>query len=306
MGDTTKIEWADKTFNGWIGCTKVSKACDHCYAEELAKRYGWAEWGVGKPRHRTSPENWRKPLAWNRKAEREGRRYRVFANSLSDVFDAEVSDEWRADLMALIEATPNLDWLLLTKRPKVARDYFERCGSVPANVWMGTTVENQAMAEARIPELLQIPARGHFLSMEPLLGSVDLAHVAVTAPDEHSVFRTIDALTGKRGHGSKCGYTETIDHPGRHVGWVIVGGESGADARPMHPDWARSLRDQCQAAGVPFFYKQTGEWVHADTLSSETQEHFDALGRTAGEFVRVGKKAAGRLLDGREWSEFPA
>lgn len=278
MGENSKIEWTDHTQNFWIGCTPVSPACDHCYAQTLSERYGWAEWGAGKPRHRTSPANWQKPLAWNRKAAKLGIRYRVFANSLSDFFDAEVPDAWRDDAMKVIEATPNLDWLLLTKRPKVARDCFKRRGSVPANAWIGTTVENQPMAEARIPELLQIPARVHFLSMEPLLGPVDLAHIQVTSPDEHTVFRTINALTGGRGHGSKFGYTDAIDCPGQRIGWVIVGGESGKGWRKIDTSSVRSLRDQCQAAGVPFLFKQ---------------------------WAGLNPKALGRELDGRTWDEVP-
>lgn len=279
MGENSKIQWTDHTMNFWIGCTPVSPACDHCYAQTLSERYGWAEWGVGKPRHRTSAENWKKPLAWNRKAAKLGVRYRVFSNSLSDFFDAEVADAWRHDAMAVIEATPNLDWLLLTKRPKVARDYFRRRGSVPANVWIGTTVENQAMAEARIPELLQIPARVHFLSMEPLLGAVDLAHIAVTKPDEHTVFRTINALTGGRGHGGKFGYTDAIDPPGARIGWVIVGGESGKGWRPIDTAAVLSLRDQCEAAAVPFFFKQ---------------------------WAGLNPKSLGREVGGREWNQVPA
>lgn len=145
MGDTTKIEWANKTFNCWIGCTKVSPACDHCYAESMAKRYGWAKWGAGEPRKRTSEANWKKPLAWDREAANEGTRPRVFCASLADVFDAEVDPAWRVDLFHLILATPNLNWLLLTKRPQVAKKWFESA-PVPLNVWLGTTVENQEMA----------------------------------------------------------------------------------------------------------------------------------------------------------------
>lgn len=279
MAENSKIEWTDHTMNFWIGCTPVSGACDHCYAQTLSERYGWAEWGVGKPRHRTSAENWKKPLAWNRKAEKLGIRYRVFSNSLSDFFDTEVSNDWRDDAMKVIDATPRLDWLLLTKRPKVACDFFRRRGSVPSNAWIGTTVENQAMAEARISGLLQIPCAVHFLSMEPLLGPVDLRHIKVTEPDEHTVFRTIDALTGKRGHGGKFGYTETIDTARRRVAWVIVGGESGRDFRAIDSNWARDIRDQCQAAGTAFFFKQ---------------------------WSGVNPKLLGRMLDGRTWDEMPA
>lgn len=255
MGENSKIQWTDHTFNGWIGCTKVSPACDHCYAESLAERYGWAEWGVGKPRHRTSAENWKKPLAWDRKAAKLGVRHRVFANSLSDWADAEVPNEWRADLIDLVEKTPNLDWLLLTKRPKVARDYFRKRGSVPANAWVGTTVENQAMADTRIPKLLQIPARVHFLSMEPLLGPVDL----------HEVIP--DPLAWNFAHGFNG------------IDWVIVGGESGQGWRPLDTESVLFLRDQCQAAGVPFFFKQ---------------------------WAGLNPKALGRQIGGREWNQVPA
>jgi protein gp37 len=128
MGENSAIQWTDHTMNFWIGCTAVSPACDHCYAQTLSERYGWAKWGAGMPRYRT--RDWSTPAAWNRKAAKLGLRYRVFSNSLSDFFDVEVPDTWRNDAMVVIEATPNLDWLLLTKRPKVARWYFERRGEV--------------------------------------------------------------------------------------------------------------------------------------------------------------------------------
>ena len=196
MGQDTKIEWATHTFNPWIGCTKVSPACAHCYAESYAARYGRAEWGPGKPRQRTGAANWKKPLAWDREAKALGVRHRVFSASLADWLDDEVPIEWLADLLSLIYATPNLDWLLLTKRPE---NWSERIKAVegifnfgatptsnwartldwlhgrpPANVWMGCTVENQECADARIPALLAIPARVRFLSCEPLLGPLDL------------------------------------------------------------------------------------------------------------------------------------
>lgn len=223
MGEKTAISWTDHTFNPWIGCTKVSPACDHCYAEALAKRYGWAKWGAGEPRKQTSDANWRKPLAWDRAAERDGVRRKVFCASLADVFDAEVKDEWRLGLMVLIRATPNLTWLLLTKRPQVAWKFFHYHGPVPDNVWMGTTVENYQMAQVRIPPLLGIRARRHFLSCEPLLEQM-----------------TLDSI-----------WLAKLD-------WIICGGESGAFARDMDPEWARQLRYQCQDAGVCFFMKQMG------------------------------------------------
>lgn len=221
----TSIEWADFTQNFWIGCTKVSGACDHCYAEVWGNRFG-VDWGAGMPRRRTSPDNWQKPLSWNRKAAKLGVRYRVFSNSLSDWADKEVPDAWRDDAMNVIEATPNLDWLLLTKRGNVMFKYFQARGGVPANVWPGVTAETQADLDARLPFLLGLHglgARHIFVSMEPLLGPVVLPEALLEM-------------------GSAA--------------WVIVGGESGPHARPSHPDWFRSLRDQCERAGVSFFMKQ--------------------------------------------------
>lgn len=227
MGEITGIEWTDHTFNPWIGCTKVSAACDNCYAETLVNRYGWAEWGHGKARKRTSPANWHKPMQWDRAAEKAGVRRRVFCASLADVFDAEVSDDWRLELMDLIHATPNLDWQLLTKRPQVAKKFFA-ARPIPENVWLGTTVEDQKMADLRIPILLSIPTKVRFLSCEPLQERVRLKDEWLMGLD-----------------------------------WIICGGESGPGARPMNPSWARSLRDDCGRAGVFFFFKQWGDYDEA-------------------------------------------
>ncbi len=218
MGENSAIAWTDHTFNPWVGCTKVSPACDNCYAESWSKRSGQVNWGHGQPRRRTTEANWSKPIKWNRQAETEGIRRRVFCASLADVFDAEVDPMWRENLFNLIDITPALDWLLLTKRPKVAAEYFDG-DVVPPNVWVGTTVENQKMADTRIPHLMSINAQVRFLSMEPLLEPVELK-VGIL-PD-----------------------------------WIIVGGESGANARPMNADWARRLRDLCAHFDVPFFFKQ--------------------------------------------------
>lgn len=240
----TKIEWADHTFNPWVGCTKVSAGCQNCYAEALMDhRFGRVEWGPKGERKRTSDANWRLPLKWNRQAEREGRRYRVFCASLADVFeDNEQVARWQAELFGLIAETPHLDWLLLTKRPENVMDIvpmlwhseptwdggWEYVDQWPRNVWIGTSVENQEQANKRIPELLKIPAHYRFLSMEPLLGPVEFAQVP--------------------------GFNRMrLDLSGW---WVIVGGESGQRARPMSLEWVRSIRDQCSAANAPFFFKQ--------------------------------------------------
>ncbi|NUB14545.1 DUF5131 family protein [Azospirillum brasilense] len=347
MGENSKIEWCHHTLNPWIGCTKVSPACDNCYAEkERAVTCLGVTWGAGQPRHRTSAGTWKQPLAWDRKAAKEGRRMRVFCASLADVFDAEVPDDWRDDLFALIAATPHLDWLLLTKRPAVARKYLTNRYAKPApwfeashrlgttlknsagsiyikavcargqfeNVWLGTTVENQAMAEARIPHLLGTPAAVRFLSMEPLLGMVDLRRwMADLCPNCLQPGCVPSLRFDSAEVFSICG-SFVIETPRPLIDWVIAGGESGSKARPSHPDWFRSLRDQCAAAGVPFVMKQWGEWaptqpvpggdlggdMRADRvrivkLAGENDGHFrrgDAL------MARVGKRNAGRLLDG--------
>lgn len=252
MSANTSIEWAHHTFNPWSGCAKVSPGCANCYAANLppSMRRG-AEWGEGRPRVVASDAYWREPLAWARKAKAAGERHWVFCASTADVFEARDDlDPWRCRLFDLIRETPELDWLLLTKRPEQAVKWWPLYSARwPDNAWIGTSVENQAAADERIPHLLQIPARVRFLSMEPLLGPVDLGgYMGVLLPGH----RWADCL---------CAQIDPVDRPcfrcggGGGIHWVIVGGESGrgSGARPMHPAWARSLRDQCKAAGVPFF-----------------------------------------------------
>jgi protein gp37 len=301
MAETSKIEWTDATFNPWIGCTKVSPACDHCYAERStpARTLG-VVWGPHAERHRTSTSNWALPMRWEREHEaffaQHGRRRRVFCASLADVFDNQVPHTWREDLWKLIEATPHLDWLILTKRIGIVATWSALFGW-PANAWLGITVVNQEEADRDIPKLLEIPAAVRFLSIEPMLGPVDLHRLVVKAaehPERGQPPVTINALRGW--------------HAGPN--WVICGGESGPNARPMHPDWARGLRDQCAAAGVAFTFKQWGEWAPLDGMDPElriqTAKHpWRRMDGTRG-VVNVGKKAAGRLLDGIEHNGFPS
>ena len=302
MAENSAIEWTDHTFNPWIGCTKVSPGCDHCYAErDMASRLKVVQWGPHGARVRTKPANWAKPQAWNRRHDeffaQHGRRQRVFCASLADVFDNAVDPAWRADLFALIHATPNLDWLLLTKRignvAGMLRDTrhgadedLSLLDMMPLpNVWIGASVVNQEEAERDIPKLLAVPARVRFLSMEPLLGPVDFYEVS------NAWFQR--------------GYTPWNNAPildGIH--WVIVGGESGPAARPMHPDWARSLRDQCAAAGVPFLFKQWGEW--RPVIPGEGAIGAQLKWQDGGVSIRVGKKAAGRQLDGAQHDGYPS
>lgn len=267
MSENSKIEWCDHTFNPWEGCQKVGPGCDHCYAETRNARFGGGQainWGPGAPRRRTSSANWRKPLQWQVQAAEfmamQGRRQRVFCASLADVFDNEVPPAWRAELFALIASTPDLDWLLLTKRIGNVAKMIEAAGmqkhGLPHNVWLGATIVNQEEANRDIPKLAAVRASVRFLSMEPLLGPVDLRLVTKTwAPGRCNHCcngdRCDDRSHYDRNHCPHCHGTG-----GQPIKWVIVGGESGPGARPMHPNWARSLRDQCAAAGVPFFMKQ--------------------------------------------------
>lgn len=289
MSMNSNIEWTHHTFNPWWGCVKVSPGCAHCYAETFSKRYGHNVWGVDAERRFFGDKHWNEPVKWNREAEKAGERRRVFCASMADVFeDRDDLVAPRIRLMSLIDDTPWLDWLLLTKRPENVKPFLNDIlddFAFPSNVWLGTTVENQEQAEKRIPELLKVPAAVRFLSCEPLLGPVDLRQVKRIDRDGWHYFD--DVLTGFNA-------TRQGGYYGNRVDWVIAGGESGPGARPMQLDWVRSLRDQCQDAGTAFHFKQWGEWAPVELLD------VDGKG-----FVRVGKKAAGRELDGRLWDEFP-
>lgn len=219
MPAVSKIEWTDYTFNPWIGCQKVSLGCDNCYAEAMMDtRFGRVQWGPHGERKRTSPANWHKPIQWNEAARKSGRRAKVFCASLADWLDNKVPTWWRGDLADTIDATPYLDWLLLTKRP----ENFERLSpweNTPRNVWLGTTAEDMERFRQRWAVLRRAEATVRFISYEPALGPL-------------SLFRA------------------------NNPDWIICGGESGPKARPMDPEWARNLRDQCASEGVAFFMKQ--------------------------------------------------
>lgn len=285
----TKIEWADAVWNPITGCTPISEGCDHCYAKRMANRlkgrYGYPADDSFRvtfhPDRLGEPAEMKKPR-------------RTFVCSMADIFHDDV-ENWMIDqVFAVMAAEYRHTYILLTKRPERAMQYLEseyrlnyiyeqwyavsgkpreaEAWPLP-NVWIGVTAENQARADERIPALLQIPAAVRFVSVEPMLGPVGLSRA--TGNTSFDV-------------GGDFPQDRTLD-------WVICGGETGPGARPMHPDWVRWLRDQCQAAGVPFFFKQWGEWCYG----CDYYEEDDDVRR------RIGKKAAGRLLDGREWNEFP-
>jgi protein gp37 len=224
MGENTQIEWADHTFNPWIGCTKVSPACDNCYAEARSIRFGQDRWGPHKNRVRTSQSNWNQVLKWNRAAMIAGARQRVFCASLADVFDnhGSILPSWRADLFHLIFMTENLDWLLLTKRPQnIAKMLPSNWRDGWANVHLGVSAENQAEYDRRVPILKSIPAKVRFVSMEPMLSPIN------------------------------CG-----DLAGIHQ--IITGGENARNFRVTEDDWLRSIRDQCAGQKVAYLHKQYG------------------------------------------------
>lgn len=306
MGESSGIQWTHHTFNPWIGCAEVSPACDNCYARTSTKRLEATQrnrgkialplWGAIGDRYVTSESNWRTPLRWDRAAAKAGERHRVFCASLADVFeDRRDLDPLRARLRSLIQQTPHLDWLLLTKR-------IDRAGALmgeaterayqdggllgdpdpwPENVWIGTTVEDQQRANERIPHLLRIPARVRFLSVEPQIEQIVMLPSWILDYD----------YSGGR----------TVASP--RVDWVICGGESGPRARPLDLAWARSLRDQCKASGVPFFMKQLGAHVRWDGFASpEVPIHHGLRSEDDG---RGGWRAHLRDSHGGDMSEWP-
>ena len=310
----TNIEWCHHTVNFWWGCVKVSLACLHCYAETLAKLFsrGKASWGSNGLRWIRTVAALRELRKLDKDARKRGVVERVFINSMSDTFeDRRDLDEARDALFFFGAGLTNLQLLLLTKRPENIRrmvppSWLEP-GGWPARFWIGTTVENQATANERIPILLDVPARVRFLSMEPLLGPVDLRRIEL--PGYQESLATYNCLNGNyRADG--------MNEPaggGQTVHWVIVGGESGAGARPIYPLWAADLRDQCARADVPYFFKQWGEFLPADLALARqlpgaheyvrAHEGCQAIPQL---MFRVGKKAAGRELDGQLHDAVPA
>ena len=340
----TNIEWCQETWNPITGCTPISPGCKNCYAERMAKRLA-GRFGYPKdyPFAITLHESqFKKPLKWRKPR-------MVFVCSMGDLFHEDVPFEWiYVVVKAIISAhmrNPVHKWLFLTKRPQRILDWREWSKTMPYTdaaqvcawfqkmAWLGVTAENQEQADKRIPILLQIPAAVRFVSVEPMLGPVNLRHM--DAEGHHPEWCWIDALTGKHTDMGRA----SPDVP--KLDWVIAGGESGPGARPMHPDWARSLRDQCQDAGVPFFFKQWGAfgtkaynlstmepvfreykafhtWVNKADTWSEGATHIDINGDVCNRgrdfqrakypvaiMHRVGKKKAGRLLDGRTHDEYP-
>ncbi len=302
MGSDSKIEWTDHTFNPWWGCTKVSAACENCYAEAFAGRFGHDCFGPAAARRFFGEKHWREPIRWNAAAAAAGRPALVFCGSMCDVFERRAGlDKHRHRLWELIEQTPDLRWMLLTKRPENVWQMVPRLrlDKWPAHVAVGAPIENQETCEARLGRLLSIPAAMRFVSCEPLLGRVWL-------PEDLR----------------------------KQLDWVITGGESGGKARPSHPDWFRSLRDQCEATGTPFMFKQWGEYAPGTVKGKKQTVVFnDGTAYKPGKVLTAGSwrfdrpieprhaenwdqyhpvamtrgrsTDAGRELDGVEYVEFP-
>jgi len=280
MARDSKIEWTDHTFNPWWGCTKVSPGCKHCYAETWARRIGQDVWGPKAARRELTPGYWKQPYAWDTEAGKRTTGTRVFCASMADVFeDRRDLDERRERLWKLIADTPNLDWLLLTKRPEHVSKLAPWGDAWPRNVWLGATAENQRWLDKRMAVLTRLPARVLFLSCEPLLGPLDLSQWSA---------------------GARRGEHRAID-------WVIAGGESGHHARPMHPEWLAALRDQCVEASIRFLFKQWGNWrpVQPHQVNGYQSKTVFLSSGDRITLANLGKKGAGRRLQGRTWDEFP-
>lgn len=318
MANETKIEWADSTWSPWRGCEHAQlpdgtthPGCDHCYAEAMSVRNPnvLGVWGPDGFRAIGTDAYWNQAMRWQKQAAATGVRRRVFPSLMDPFEDREELIPLRRRMMEIIDRCPNIDFILLTKRPQNI-DQFIGSGGYRHNVWLVTSVSDQKTADALIPPLLGCrglsPVLG--ISAEPLLGPVTLRMDVL--------FKQVERT------GQVC----------RQFDWVIAGGESGHGARPMHPDWARSLRNQCQAAGVPFFFKQWGENLpFTEATTTEQREAFSRAtiaGRqsyfgarvvqgpqglmTAGtdgispiSYAPIGKALAGRQIDGRTWDEFP-
>jgi protein gp37 len=340
MADNTGIEWTDATWNPTRGCSRVSEGCRFCYAERDGARFtkpGQPYHGFIDPERSGSKFTGRVeliehmldlPLRWKKPR-------RIFVNSMSDLFHEALPDEAIDRVFAVMALCPQHTFQVLTKRPARMRQYLSMARAHPVglaaldltiqqlakhprsdtgngimlqgdiahlkswplpNVWAGASVEDQPRADERIPQLLATRAAVHYISAEPLLGPIDLDRIDIDGHRE--VFPLIGTPECEDDDGNPMPDAPALD-------WVIAGGESGPNARPMHPDWARALRDQCQAAGVPFFFKQWGEYLPEDEAFDRSLKVLETGPPANGFSFRVGKKAAGYLLDGRTHQEFP-
>jgi protein gp37 len=322
MGKNSAIEWTDNTWNPWYGCHKVSAGCKNCYMYRSLPGFGKQPYIVQR-----SKTTFRDPLLWQKTAHKRGELTKIFVCSWSDFF-IEEADAWRAEAWEIMRQCPDLVFLILTKRIERAEACLpEDWGEGWENVWLGVSVEDQTAAKLRVRQLMKIPAVGHFISAEPLLGLVDL--VRYFEPDDDD-WDQVNAIQDETGDGEPEEFIEECEEEcdwinyghdlvhssehrewlrwrqwrarafamGKQLDWVIVGGESGLQARPCHPNWVRSLRGDCQVAKVPFFFKQWGQWLPAEAAPEQR-------GQIEVEYLKVGRRQAGHVLDGVEWRQFP-
>ena len=299
MANNTAIEWTDATWNPVTGCTKVSPGCENCYMFRdypRLKAMGVRGYGLGADQVFLNEEVLQKPLGWTKPR-------MIFTCSMGDLFHSAVPWDFILRVFAVMARTPHHTYQILTKRPGRMAYFAEEILPAdyrnnhplwwwdwPPNVWAGTSVESGKYLP-RLDVLAKVPAKVRFVSVEPLLGLVDL-RPWLPMPISPEVREELLSIYGPEGlpPGSINSRIRNLT-----LDWVIAGGESGSNARPPQPDWFRAIRDDCQAAGVPFFFKQWGEWSPNDLCDPETEL-----------IHRVGKKAAGAVLDGREWREFPS
>lgn len=331
MSNKSGIEWTDATWNPVTGCAKVSQGCKHCYAErEWPRFHGKKKIIVPTPADGCVPEDYIEPIEvsghWMRPRRftdvqchqdrldqplRWRKPRRIFVNSMSDLFHEDVPFEFILNVYQIMHAATSHQFQVLTKRPRRALEFYAKYGigdtnTIPENVWLGVSVEDQQTADERIPLLLQTPAAVRWISAEPLLGKIDLENIQYPAWRQKHEYDPIIKYDVLRGH------MKGPDDIGlKKLDWVVAGGESGPKARPSHPDWFHSLRDQCVAAGVPYFFKQWGEWFPGEAPAwPENADYQVNLGKgyyfDNGQWMeRVGKKLAGNLLDGVKWEQYP-
>jgi protein gp37 len=322
MGENSKVEWTDSSWSPWYGCHKVSQGCAHCYAYREMAKYGKQPHIVTR-----SKTTFRAPIAWAKHQANWGKK--IFVCPWSD-FWIEEADAWREEALEIMRKTPMFTYIVPSKRLERVPDLLPAdWGAGWPHMWLGASIEDQAAADLRVPLLLEIPCKTRFLSCEPLLGELDLEaampySIRISKAEQEAAKSNVDEITddelkeylgGKpfpENPDDKLFYQYLTDYGEQgkfkfaqykflvnRIHWVIAGGESGPDARPCHPAWVRMLRNQCEQAMVPFFFKSWGEYIPAEPPAEQRYT-------MPVEFIKVGRKQSGCMLDGREWHQYPS